>query len=65
MREDLLNWVTRDTRGHGRKLKEDSFRRNLKNSFPHRVVVAWNRLGKALVCAKTIREFKTKLDARR
>ena len=62
-REDLLKWETRNTRGHGRKLRKDNYRRNLKkNSFPHRVVDVWNNLDKTIVCAKTIHEFKTKLD---
>ena len=58
-REDLLNWDMRDIRGHRRKLKKDSLRRNLKNSFPHRVVDALNSLDKAIVCAETIHKFKT------
>ena len=61
-RQDLLIWDKRNTRGHKRKLK-DNYRRNLKkNSFPHRVVDVWNNLDKTTVCAKTIHEFKTKLD---
>ena len=49
-REDLLKWETRNTRGHGRKLRKDNYRRNLKkNSFPHRVVDVWNNLDEAIV----------------
>ena len=62
-REDLLKWETRNTRGHGRKLRKENCRRDLKkNSFPHRVVDVWNNLDKSVVCAKTIHEFKSKLD---
>lgn len=62
-REDLLIWDTRNTRGHGKKLKKDNYRRDVKrNSFPHRVVDVWNNLDEKIVCAKTIHEFKTNLD---
>ena len=65
-REDLLNWDTRCTRGHGRKLKKDICQRNLKrNSFLHRTVDVCNRLDETVVSAKTIHEFKKKLDTTR
>ena len=65
-REDLLNWETRNTRGHGRKLRKDNYRRNLKkNSFPHRAVDVWNILDETVECGKTIHEFKTNLDTTR
>ena len=62
-REDLLKWETRNTRGHGKKLRKSNYRRDLKkNSFPHRVVDVWNNLDETIVCAKTIHDFKTNLD---
>ncbi len=46
-RDDLINWDTRDTRGHGKKIKRDFYRRDIKkNRFPHRVTEAWNGLQK-------------------
>lgn len=44
-RKDLIKWDIKDTRGHGRKFKKDSYRSNMKmNRFPHRVVNVWNGL---------------------
>ena len=61
--ENLLNWDMRDSRGHGKKLRKDNYRRDFKkNSFPHRTVDMWNGLDREVVCAKTIHDFKIKLD---
>ncbi|XP_076050005.1 uncharacterized protein LOC143030705 isoform X1 [Oratosquilla oratoria] len=44
-RDDLLKWGRRETRGQEKKLKKDSYRRDLKkNSFPYRVIDVWNKL---------------------
>ena len=65
-RKDLLVWDTRETRGHGRKLKKSTFRRNIKmKSFPHRNVDIWNGLDSCVVQAKSINDFKNKLDKNR
>lgn len=65
-REDLINWDTRDTRGHGKKIRWDSYRRDFKkNSFPYRAIEVWNGLQKEVVHAKSISEFKVKLDNER
>ena len=65
-REDLLNWDTRESRGHGKKLRKDNYRRDMKkNSFPHRVVDVWNGLDKGVVWAEMIQNFKVKLDKTR
>ena len=62
-RKDLLVWDTRETRGHGRKLKKSRFRRDIKmKSFPHRCVDIWNGLDSCVVHAKSLNEFKNKLD---
>ena len=62
-RENLLNWDMRDSRRHGKKLRKDNYRRDFKkNSFPHRTVDIWNGLDREVVCAKTIHDFKIKLD---
>ena len=64
--EDLLIWDTRDTRRHGKKLKKDICRRDIqKCSFPQRCVEAWNGLEKGIVHARTVDEFKAKLDTYR
>jgi len=65
-REDLVNWDIRDTRGHGKKLKRDNCRREIKKrSFPQRCIETWNSLDKAIVQAETIHDFKAKLDVYR
>ena len=65
-REDLFIWDTRETRGHGGKLKKMNCRRDVKNySFPHRTVNAWNSLDKDNVLAKAIHDFKYQLDCKR
>ncbi|XP_076047502.1 uncharacterized protein LOC143029047 [Oratosquilla oratoria] len=44
-RDDLLKWDRKETRGHEKKLKKDSYRGDLKkNSFPHRVTDVLNKL---------------------
>ena len=65
-REDLFNWDQRNTRGHDKKLKMTTCRRNIKKfSFPSRTIEAWNALGTEVVKARTIHEFKAKLDISR
>ena len=65
-KEDLFSWDTRATRGHGVKLKKTNCRRDIKKySFPYRTVDAWNSLDKDTVLAKTIHDFKYKLDCKR
>ena len=65
-REDLINWDIRDTRGHGKKLKKSTCRRDIKkHSFPQRCIETWNGLDKEIVNAETIHDFKEKLDAYR
>ena len=62
-REELLVWDSRETRGHGCKLRKSNYRRDIKkNSFPHRNVDTWNRLDNKVVQAKSISIFKEKLD---
>ena len=52
-RENLLLWNTRETRGHGRKLKKSTCRRDIMmKSFPQRSVDIWNGLDKEVVQAK-------------
>ena len=64
--DDLLDWDTRESRGHGKKLRKDNYRRDVKrNSFPHRVLDVWNELDEEVVCAETIHDFKTNLDKMR
>ena len=61
-RDDLVTWDTRDTRGHGRKIKKVTYRRNVKkNSFPHRAIEMWNGLSSEVVLS----QFKIKLDKER
>ncbi|MPC54191.1 hypothetical protein E2C01_048099 [Portunus trituberculatus] len=65
-RENLLIWDTSDTRGHGKKLRKDNCRRDIKKfSFPQRCVKVWNSLDKGIIEARTISEFKEMLDFRR
>ena len=55
----------RETRGYGKKLEKDNYRRDIKkNSFPHRVVDAQNGLDRDEVYTETIQNFKIKLDKR-
>ncbi len=43
-----------------------SHRRDVKKySFPHRSITAWNGQDEEIVCAKSIHEFKDKLDKKR
>ena len=64
-REHLMIRDVSDRRGHSKKLKKRACRRNFKKySFPHRSITVWNELDGEIVCAKTIHEFKTKLDER-
>ena len=65
-REDLCMWNERVSRGHGRKLKMATCRRDVKKySFPHRSVEAWNSLDIEVVNARNIHDFKKKLDISR
>ena len=60
---DLYELNMRDTRGHGRKLKAATCRRDIKKySFPHRSIGAWNGLEEEVVCARNIHIFMEKLD---
>ena len=62
-REDLFVWDRSATRGHGKKLKKSRCLRDIKKySFPYRTVDAWNGLEPEIVQAKSIHEFKMKLD---
>ena len=62
-RDDLLVWDTWETRGHRRKLKKSTCRRDIKmKSFPQRSVDTWNGLDKEAVQAKLISVFKDELD---
>ena len=59
--EDLLLWDTREMRGHGRKLKKSTCRRDIKmKSFPQRSVDIWNGLDKVVVQAQSLSVFKEK-----
>ena len=65
-RSDLFLWDVRNTRGHGKKLKMDGCRRDIKKfSFPQRSIEVWNKLDTEIVQAKSISEFKAKLDKSR
>ncbi len=65
-REDLVQHDVRETRGNSKKLKKGICRRDVKKfSFPYRSVAIWNGLKEETVCAKTIHEFKAKLDLER
>ena len=53
----------RNTRGHGKKLKKENCRRDIKKySFPHRVVDTWNGLDEDIVNAVSVHSFKAKLE---
>ena len=53
----------KETRGHGRKLKAATCRRDIKKyNFSHISIEAWNGLKEEVVCARYIRNFKKKLD---
>ena len=65
-RDDLVVRDERNTRGHGRKIKVNACRRDIKKySFPHRCIQTWNGLDQETVCAKTIQSFKASLDKSR
>ncbi len=62
-REDMMVRDDSGTRGNNKKLKEISYRRDVKKySFPHRSITTWNGLDEEIVCTKSIHEFKDKLD---
>ena len=64
--ENFLILDERNTRGHGRKLRKESCRRDKKKySFPHRVVDVWNGLSKSVVDAQSVHGFKAELDRTR
>jgi len=51
------------TRGNGGKLKEGSFRLDIrKKFFTMRVVKQWNRLPREAMAAPSLAVFKTRLD---
>ena len=65
-REDLILQDRTVTRGNSKKLKKSVCKRDIKKySFPQRSVSVWNSLDEEIVCAKTIHEFKAKLDVKR
>ena len=62
-KDDLMVWDNRVTRGHGMKLKKSTSRRDVKKfSFPQRCVEVWNALDEEVISAKTLHNFKEKLD---
>ena len=51
------------TRGNGLKLRQGSFRLDIRRKFfMQRVVTCWNRLPKKLVDAPAVQTFKARLD---
>ncbi len=65
-RENLVEREVRESRGNSKNLKKSACRRDVKKySFPYRSKAVWNRLKEETVCARTIHEFKTKLDLER
>ena len=61
--DELIIWDNRVTRGHGRKLKKSSTRRDVKKySFLQQCVEEWNALDENVVEAKTMHKFKERLD---
>ncbi|KAG0719025.1 WD repeat-containing protein 5 [Chionoecetes opilio] len=59
----MFLWDERYTRGHGKKLKRITCKRDIKKySFPYRSIELWNNLGKEAVHAMSIHDFKAKLD---
>ena len=64
-REDLCVRSERETRGHGKKLRATTCRRDVKKfSFPNRSIELWNGLEEEVVCARNIHDFKEKLEKR-
>ncbi len=62
-RDDLIVRDDGGTIGNSKKLKNISYRRDVKKySFPHRGITTWNGLDEEIGCAKSIHEFKDKLD---
>ncbi len=61
LKVDVSNYVKQPSK----KLKI-SYRRDVKKySFPYRSLSTWNGLDEEIVCAKSIHEFKDKLDKKR
>ena len=61
-RDDLFVWNDR-TRGHEKKLKRTTCKRDIKKySFPYRRIEAWNKLDAEVINARNISNFKSKLD---
>ncbi len=59
---DLLVRDDSGTRGNSKKLKNISYRRDVKKYiFTHRSISTWNGLDKEIVCAKLTHEFKDTL----
>ena len=61
---DLFVWIGRNTRGHKKKLKRTTCKRDIrKYSFPYRSIEAWNKLDAEVINARNIHNFKSKLDS--
>ena len=63
-RDDLFVWDDR-TRGHENKVtnwKDYMQDRHKKYSFPYRSIETWNKLNAEVINARSIHDFKNKLD---
>ena len=66
-REDLLLPArAQGLRGHGKKLRKDTCRRDVKKySFPQRSIEKWNSLSAEVVGAVSVKQMKERLDGSR